>query len=112
MYNQKDVSSFVESKKIQYILDGSIYQKGKEIIVLAKITDVFKGVQIWAHRYKNEITSHNIIAILEETTQNIATIIGSEFGEITENLSKENRKKPKQLDTLNGFCCTYPISQS
>ena len=99
LYNQTDTNRFIKEKGIHFVLEGSINQVGNQITVLAKLTDVKKEAQIWAQRYKKEISPYNLIETQEKIAQSIALIIGNEFGIIMESLAKENRIKPKEYST-------------
>ncbi len=99
LYIQTDFNEFIKNKNIRFAIDGSIYKVGDQLTILVKLTDNYRKNQIWAHRYKNEITSINFVEILESITQNIASVVGSEFGIILQNLNEENKRRKQNSNT-------------
>jgi adenylate cyclase len=72
------------------------------------LVDALNGMQVWGDQYQRQLRPDKLIALQEEIAQKVAAKIGSEYGIIPRNLSKESRKKPPEsLDTYEAFLQFY-----
>jgi adenylate cyclase len=70
--------------------------------------DTLNGLQVWGDQYQRQLRPEKLIALQEEIAQKIAAKIGSVYGIIPQNLSKESRKKPPgSLDTYEAILRCY-----
>jgi adenylate cyclase len=72
------------------------------------LVDTLNGLQVWGDQYQRQLRPEKLIALQEEIAQKIAAKIGSVYGIIPRNLSKESRKKPPgSLDTYEAILRCY-----
>lgn len=70
--------------------------------------DTLNGLQVWGDQYQRQLRPDKLIALQEEIAQKVAAKIGSEYGIIPRNLSKESRMKPPEsLNTYEAFLHFY-----
>lgn len=75
---------------------------------MVRLVDTLNGLQVWGDHYQRQLSPDKLIALQEEIAQKVAAKIGSEYGIIPRNLSKESRKKPPEsLDTYEAFLRFY-----
>jgi hypothetical protein len=92
----------------RFFLEGSIRKEGKLIKITVRLVDTLNGLQVWGDQYQRQLRPDKLIALQEEIAQSVAAKIGSEYGIIPRNLSKESRKKPPEsLDTYEAFLRFY-----
>jgi hypothetical protein len=78
------------------------------IKITVRLVDTVNGLQVWGDQYQRQLRPDKLIALQEEIAQILAAKIGSEYGIIPRNLSKESRKKPPEsLDTYEAFLQFY-----
>ena len=93
---------------IRFFLEGSIRKEATLIKITVRLVDTVNGMQVWGDQYQRQLKPDKLIALQEEIAQNVAGKIGSEYGIIPRNLSKESRKKPPEsLDTYEAFLRFY-----
>jgi adenylate cyclase len=93
---------------IRFFLEGSIRKEGRLIKITVRLVDTLNGLQVWGDHYQRTLRPDKLIALQEEMAQSVAAKIGSEYGIIPRNLSKESRKKPPEsLDTYEAFLRFY-----
>jgi adenylate cyclase len=94
--------------QIRFFLEGSIRKEAALIKITVRLVDTVNGMQVWGDQYQRQLKPDKLIALQEEIAQNVAGKIGSEYGIIPWNLSKESRKKPPEsLDTYEAFLRFY-----
>jgi adenylate cyclase len=72
------------------------------------LVDTLNGLQVWGDQYQRQLKPDKLIALQGEIAQEVAGRIGSEYGIIPRNLSKESRKKPPgSLDTYEAILRCY-----
>jgi adenylate cyclase len=93
---------------IRFFLEGSIRKEATLIKITVRLVDTVNGMQVWGDQYQRQLKPDKLIALQEEIAQNVAGKIGSEYGIISWNLSKESQKKPPEsLDTYEAFLRFY-----
>lgn len=93
---------------IRFLLEGSIRKEARLIKIMVRLVDTLNGLQVWGEQYQRQLRPDKLIALQEEIAQIVAAKIGSEYGIIPRNLSKESRKKPPiSLSTYEAFLCFY-----
>ncbi len=93
---------------IRFFLEGSIRKEARLIKITVRLVDTVTGLQVWGDQYQRQLRPDKLIALQEEIAQKVAAKIGSEYGIIPRNLSKESRKKPPEsLDTYEAFLRFY-----
>jgi adenylate cyclase len=93
---------------IRFLLGGSIRKEAKLIKITVRVVDTLNGLQVWGDQYQRQLKPDKLIALQEEIAQKVAGRIGSEYGIIPRNLSKESRKKPPgSLDTYEAILRCY-----
>jgi adenylate cyclase len=92
----------------RFFLEGSIRREGRLIKITVRLVDTSNGLQVWGDQYQRLLRPDRLIALQGEMAQSVAAKIGSEYGIIPRNLSKESRKKPPEsLDTYEAFLRFY-----
>jgi adenylate cyclase len=79
---------------IRFFLEGSIRKEARLVKITVRLVDTLNGLQVWGDQYQRQLKPDKLIALQEEIAQKVAAKIGSEYGVIPRNLSKESRKKP------------------
>jgi adenylate cyclase len=93
---------------IRFFVEGSIRKEARLIKITIRLVDALNGLQVWGDHYQHQLKPDKLIALQEEIAQKVAAKIGSEYGIIPWNLSKESRKKPPEsLDTYEAFLQFY-----
>jgi adenylate cyclase len=93
---------------IRFFLEGSIRKEARLIKIIVRLVDTLNGLQVWGDQYQRQLRPEKLIALQEEIAQKVAAKIGSEYGIIPRNLSKESRKKPPEsLDTYEAILRCY-----
>jgi adenylate cyclase len=93
---------------IRFFLEGSIRKESRLVKIMVRLVDTLNGLQVWGDQYQRQLKPDKLIALQEEIAQNVAAKIGSEYGIIPRNLSKESRMKPPEsLDTYEAFLHFY-----
>ncbi|MGD0826910.1 MAG: hypothetical protein ABSA09_02340 [Desulfobaccales bacterium] len=93
---------------IRFFLEGSIRKEARLIKITVRLVDTLNGLQVWGDQYQRQLRPDKLIALQEEIAREVAGKIGSEYGIIPRNLSKESRKKPPaSLDTYEAFLRFY-----
>lgn len=93
---------------IRFFLEGSIRKEARLIKITVRLVDTLNGLQVWGDHYQRMLRPDKLIALQEEIAQKVAAKIGSEYGIIPRNLSKESRKKPPEsLDTYEAILRFY-----
>ncbi len=93
---------------IRFFLEGSIRKEARLIKITVRLVDTATGLQVWGDQYQRQLKPEKLIALQEEIAQKVAAKIGSEYGIIPQNLSKESRKKPPEsLDTYEAILRCY-----
>jgi len=88
------------NKGIRFIVEGGVNAGDKQVKVLIRLTDLSNHLQIWAKRYIVDYNSKDLIDIQGNIAQEVASVLGSEYGIIMHRLSLEaNQIKPKKTDT-------------
>ena len=89
-------------------MEGSIRKEARLIKITIRLVDTVNGLQVWGDQYQRQLRPDKLIALQEEIAQKVAAKIGSEYGIIPRNLSKESRMKPPEsLDTYEAFLHFY-----
>jgi adenylate cyclase len=93
---------------IRFFLEGSIRKEARLIKITVRLVDTLNGLQVWGDQYQRQLKPDRLIALQEEIAQKVAGRIGSEYGIIPRNLSKESRRKPPEsLDTYEASLRFY-----
>jgi adenylate cyclase len=93
---------------IRFFLEGSIRKEARLVKITVRLVDTLNGLQVWGDQYQRQLKPDKLIALQEEIAQKVAGRIGSEYGIIPQNLSKESRKKPPgSLDTYEAILRCY-----
>jgi TolB-like protein len=71
---------------VDYILDGSVEDRGGVILIRVRLLDGAGGVQLWSRKYQCESDHWNLGRIETEILQAIATELGADFGRIERHL--------------------------
>jgi adenylate cyclase len=101
---QFDAREVGRDLNIRFLLEGSIRRQAKLIKVTVRLVDTLTGLQVWGDHYQRLLKPERLIALQEEMAQSVAAKIGSEYGIIPRNLSKESWKKPPEsLDSYEAF---------
>jgi adenylate cyclase len=91
-----------------FLIDGGVQLNDNYIRVFIKLIDTVTNEQIWAKKYNRNLSIENLIEIEESISEEIARIIGSEYGIIFHQLTEEaNRHQPKQIDVFNAILSFY-----
>jgi len=93
---------------IRFLLEGSLRKEARLIKITVRLVDTLNGLLVWGDHYQRQLSPDKLIALQEEIAQKVAARVGSEYGIIPRNLSKESRKKPPEsLDTYEAFLRFY-----
>jgi adenylate cyclase len=105
---EHDAPEMGRDLNIRFFLEGSIRKEARLIKIMVRLVDTASGLQVWGDQYQRQLKPDKLIALQEEIAQKIAAKIGSEYGIIPQNLSKESRKKPPgSLDTYEAILRCY-----
>ena len=103
-----DAREVGQDLSIRFFLEGSIRKEARLIKITVRLVDTLNGLQVWGDQYQRQLRPAKLIALQEEIAQKVAGRIGSEYGIIPRNLSKESRKKPPgSLDTYEAILRCY-----
>lgn len=69
-----------------FVLEGSIEQRGEKLLVRSRLLDAPGGVQIWSRRYEMSAARWDAGAFEDEIIDAIAVEVGSDFGKIDRHL--------------------------
>ena len=109
--NDKPESGFMEHVKnrgVRFVVGGSLNKTGKQVKILAHLTDMTDDRQIWAESFIKEVTLENLFEIQETLSQEIAIKIGSEYGAILQKLAFDSRLTEFQsFDTYSAVLKFY-----
>jgi len=95
-------------KGVRFVVDGSIMEVKEKVKVLVKLVDIVKENQVWAERYARELTADNLNNVQESIAQEVAQVIGYEYGVIFQRLSRDaKRSRPKNMDTYTAMLRYY-----
>lgn len=95
-----EYAEFLKQKRARFVMEGAVNLMDNRIRLLAKLSDVLNGKQIWAESYTEVLTAGNLIDIQEGIAREISGIVGSEYGMILQKLSADaGRLKPQDIDT-------------
>ena len=98
----------IKSRGLRYIIGGAVNKIGKQVKILARLTDITEDRQIWAESFIRELTLENLFEIQETISKEIAIKIGSEYGQFCKNLLLISRQSEFQnLDTYNAVLKFY-----
>ena len=98
----------VESRGVRFVVGGSVNKIGKQVKILAHLTDITEDRQIWAESFLKELTLENLFEIQETLSKEIAIKIGSEYGAILQKLAFDSGQSEFQnLDTYNAVLKFY-----
>ena len=93
---------------VHFLLDGSVSFNDDQITILIKLIDAVTNEQIWAERYRRDLSAKNLVKIQEEIARVTARLLGSEYGIILQRLSIESQsRKPKELSTYDAILRFY-----
>lgn len=67
---------------VEFVLEGSLEQRGDKLLVRCRLLDAPGGVQIWSRRYECPAHRWNSSAFDEEVIEAIAVEVGADFGKI------------------------------
>lgn len=73
---------------VEFVLEGSIEQRGGKLLVRCRLLDAPSGVQIWSRRHEFPVERWNPAAFEEEIVGAIAVETGSDFGRIDRYLQR------------------------
>jgi len=108
VFAHKNIPNFLEEKNIRFTLDGSISIYKSEVKVLVKLTDILEQKQIWAHRFVEQLQVESMAEIQEQIAKEICSVLGGEYGFITQKLSADSRNtKPKDIKTYYAILKFY-----
>jgi tetratricopeptide (TPR) repeat protein len=104
----RDAQELGRDLNIRFFLEGSVRKEAMLIKITVRLVDTASGLQVWGDQYQRQPKPDKLIALQEEIAQEVAAKIGSEYGIIPRNLSKESRKKPPEsLDTYEASLRFY-----
>ena len=83
-----------------FVLEGSIEQRGAKLLVRSRLLDAPGGVQIWSRRYEMSAVRWDADAFEEEIIDAIAVEIGSDFGRIDRHLLRQVSAPGSHRETL------------
>ena len=86
---------------VQFVLSGSVQQRGERIRVIAKLLDVDSAANIWVKQFDRDLTDSDQYQIEDEITQQITATLADRIGVITRILVKKTQNKP--LSDLTAF---------
>lgn len=72
-----------------FVLEGSIEQRGSKILVRSRLLEALGGVQIWSRRYDFAADRWDPSVFEEEIIDAIAIEVGSDFGKIDRHLLRQ-----------------------
>ena len=73
-----------------FVLEGSIEQRGEKLLVRSRLLDALGGFQIWSRRYEWPSAHWDADAFEEEIVDAIAVEVGSDFGKIDRHLLRQS----------------------
>ena len=83
-----------------FLLEGSIEQRGKLILVRSRLLEGTAGVQIWAKRHEFPLERWNPSVFEEEIVEAIAVETGSDYGRIDRHLLRQSSKAKREASSL------------
>ncbi|MDD3580397.1 MAG: hypothetical protein PHW74_05170 [Desulfobacca sp.] len=105
---EHDVREVGRDLNVRFLVEGSVRKAARTVKIAINVIDTLNGLRLWGEQYHRELRADSLIALQEEIAQRVAAKIGSEYGIIPRNLSKESRKKPPEsLDTYDAFLRFY-----
>ncbi|WP_167610674.1 hypothetical protein [Maribellus sediminis] len=84
------LKKLVEKSGVRFILEGALNKAGDQIKILARLTDLSVGKQIWAESYSRKLNSSNTFVIQESVAKEIANVLCSEYGIILHQLTVDS----------------------
>jgi len=92
---------------VEFVLEGSIEQRGDQLLVRSRLLDAPGGVIIWSRRHEFPVDRWNPAAFEEEIVDAIAVETGSDFGRIDRYLQRrpaaENGEAASYREALRKF---------
>lgn len=108
LFAHKNIRDFLEEKNIRFTLEGSISIHKSEVKILVKLTDILGQEQIWAQRFVKQLQVESIAEIQEQIAKEICSVLGGEYGFITQKLAVDSRHtKPKDIETYYAILKFY-----
>ena len=83
-----------------FVLEGSIEQRGDKLLVRSRLLDAPGGVQIWSRRHECPADRWDPVAFEEEIVEAIAVEVGSDFGKIDRHLLRQTSPSAEAEESL------------
>jgi adenylate cyclase len=108
LVSETDRYHYILKKGVRFIIEGSVHLTDDQVKVLARLTDLNKTEQVWAQRYRRDLSAASLIEIQENIVADIAGIVGSEYGIILQQLSVDlSHLKSEHLQTFQAISKYY-----
>ncbi|MDJ0820139.1 MAG: tetratricopeptide repeat protein [Desulfobacterales bacterium] len=78
---------------VQFVLSGSVQQRGKRVRVIVKLLDVKSAANIWVKQFDRDFSDPDQFEIEDEISQQISTTLADRTGVIARILVKKTSKK-------------------
>jgi TolB-like protein len=78
----------------RFLLGGTLRRDSETAKVTLQLTDAATGLQVWSDSYRERLKATEMIATQERIARDVVGTIAGELGIISQNLSRESRKKP------------------
>jgi TolB-like protein len=97
-----DPQKLAEDLGAEFILEGSVLEKGETLSITARLIDLNSGRYIWVRNYDSVATPVEIYAVQDEIVQDVVGNLAGKYGILAQNaMSTAKRKAPKYLDTYD-----------
>ena len=83
-----------------FLLEGSIEQRGGLILVRSRLLEGKAGVQVWAKRHEFPVSRWNPAVFEEEIVEAIAVETGADYGRIDRHLLRQNTRAKSEAVSL------------
>jgi len=105
---KNQLKKLADKSGIRFILEGALNRAGDQIKILARLTDLSVGKQIWAESYVRKLNSSNAFVIQESVSKEIANMLCSEYGIILHQLTVDSyNQKIKDFETYDAVLKFY-----
>ncbi|HSH19831.1 MAG TPA: hypothetical protein VLA03_05240 [Draconibacterium sp.] len=107
-WSETEFKNQIKKREIRFGIGGAVNKIGKQVKILAHLTDMMEDRQIWAESFIKELTLENMFEIQETLSKEIAIKIGSEYGVILQKLAFDSRLTEFQsFDTYSAVLKFY-----
>ena len=95
-----------------FLLEGSIEQRGGVILVRSRLLEGTAGVQIWAKRHEFPVSRWNPAVFEEEIVEAIAVETGADYGRIDRHLLQQNTRAKSEAASLRAAMLKFKAYES